>query len=81
VSRSSVISCDRCGSPVRSFSIIEATAGPLRSRLWNPVDLCEPCCSGLVDYIRGGRQAPQDGLGGPLMETAVASMRLASGAV
>jgi hypothetical protein len=59
------VTCDRCKSPVAAFSIMEATAGPLRKALPNALDLCEPCGERFKDWLRGGYpdSASHDGPG------------------
>jgi hypothetical protein len=48
-----VFICDVCGLAVTTFSIIEATAGPIRSGVHTPIVLCPLCCDQLSDWIRG----------------------------
>jgi hypothetical protein len=58
--RQSVILCDRCGSAVKTFSIVEVTAGPLRGLLHSPLDLCLTC----AESIRGLHQEWSPGVPG-----------------
>ena len=76
--RQPVVICDVCGLPVTTFSIIEATAGPIRSWVHTPIGLCPTCCKRLVDWIRGGNPdlTQQDGPGGALADAAVYLLRL-----
>jgi hypothetical protein len=56
--------CDRCSSPiVERGSILELTAGSLRGRLPEPLELCHSCADLLVDFIASGRQTNQDDTG------------------
>jgi hypothetical protein len=61
--REPVIICDCCGASTKTFSIVEVTAGPLRSTLPSPLDLCPGCCDRFLDMIRGRRQTHHDGAG------------------
>jgi len=65
--------CDVCGLAVTTFSIIEATAGPIRSSVHTPIYLCPICCDQLRDWIRGVNPdlTQQDGQVGALADTAV----------
>jgi hypothetical protein len=74
--RETRVLCDRCGAICRSFSVIEAAAGPLRARTASPIDLCEDCAARLVGWLRSGHPADERGLGGAMQGTAVASGQL-----
>jgi hypothetical protein len=67
-----VFICDVCGLAVTTYSIIEATAGPIRSCVHTPIALCPLCCDQLRDWIRGVSPdlTQQDGQAGALADTA-----------
>jgi len=71
-----VVICSRCRSPVRGFSRIEATGGPIRSCIHGPLELCPKCVDGFLEWLRSGHQANHGGPGGALGDTAVAAMAM-----
>ncbi len=64
--------CDVCGLAVTTFSIIEATAGPIRNCVPTPIALCPICCDQFRDWIRGVNPelTQQDGQMGAMADTA-----------
>jgi hypothetical protein len=57
--RHAIVICSRCRSPVRGFSTIEATAGPIRSCIYGPLELCPDCADRFLEWLRSGYPATQ----------------------
>jgi hypothetical protein len=44
--------CDRCGSPIiEGGSVVEATAGAIRGRVADKIDLCRDCGERFQDWL------------------------------
>jgi hypothetical protein len=55
--RQTAFVCDRCGNAIlENRSTLEVKAGGLGSRHDEPLDLCQECQAGFIDWLRGGRQ-------------------------
>jgi hypothetical protein len=51
--------CDRCGGiAIDQGSVLEVTAGSLRHRFPQPLDLCSDCGGLFAEFIRSGHQTP-----------------------
>ncbi len=70
--------CDRCRAVLtdQPGSIVEVRAGDLVNRTGEVLDLCQACCDRFADWMRSGHQGSQDGPGGAIAATAVASMAM-----
>jgi hypothetical protein len=54
--RQTKVMCDRCGGCiVDQGSILEVTAGQLRQRFTQPIDLCSDCGGLFASFIQSGR--------------------------
>jgi hypothetical protein len=71
--RQPVVICDRCQAPCRAFSVIEPSAGPIRSCIWSPLDLCPDCTERFKEWLAGPRHQDHEGMGGSLAPTVVAA--------
>jgi hypothetical protein len=52
--RKGMVCCDRCGASTYAFSVVEVTAGPLRSVVVSPADLCSKCSDAFAAFLRAG---------------------------
>jgi hypothetical protein len=58
--KATTIICDRCGATItEGAAVLTIEAGNLRTRLHNPVDLCEACAGKLLEWLVAARQVDQ----------------------